>query len=71
MSDPAGTAKPFTLNRTKVYKLYYTSCEECGAISDYADDRKEAERNRRMHVAEHRRFEEGKAELHPMMQNRA
>ena len=57
----------FTLSRTKVYKMYYTFCEECGAVNDYADDRKEAGRNQRRHVAEHRAYEDGKMELHPMI----
>lgn len=60
-------SRPFALNRTKVYKMYYTFCEECGAINDYADTPGDAQKNRRSHVAEHRRFEEGKSELHPMI----
>jgi hypothetical protein len=47
--------------------MYYTFCEECGAINDYADTPGDAQKNRRSHVAEHRRFEEGKSELHPMI----
>ena len=64
-NDPA-PAKPFALSQTRVYKMYYTFCEECGAINDYADDRKGAEQNRRRHVAEHHRFERGET-LHPIL----
>ena len=41
---------------TRIYRMYYTFCEDpgCGAINDYADTRADAERNRRRHVAEHR-----------------
>jgi hypothetical protein len=72
VSTPAGNdpapAKPFALSQTRVYKMYYTSCDECGAVSDYADTPKEAQANRRRHVEAHRRFERGEA-LHPIMAN--
>ena len=59
------TGKPDEPGRTHVYKLYYTFCDECGAIDDYADTRREAEKNRRRHDAEHRAFESGETDVHP------
>jgi hypothetical protein len=66
-ADTGKPDKPFPLSRTRVYKMYYTFCEDpgCGAINDYADTREDAEANRRRHVAKHRAFEAGKRELHP------
>lgn len=48
------------LPKVKIYRMYYTFCEDpgCGALNDYADDRKGAERNRRRHLAAHRNGDE-------------
>jgi hypothetical protein len=50
-------AAKFPASQVSVAKMYYTLCMEpgCGALDDYAETRPDAEKNRRKHIAWHRR----------------
>lgn len=54
--DSVNQQDPPEVPKTYIYKMYYTFCENpgCQACDDYADTRKEAEKNRRRHAASHR-----------------